>query len=214
MADIVGQMSLFDMAEFLGFEPESKPEPPKLFVEGQIVWLVTKGDVTKWICTGENWICGDNGDERGYRLKSVCYNVIWNKDMGRRAFLQMDEAVKKAAEYLLTHQVIRKEEFEPLEVKAWTYLRKVDNRQMYAWYAILPDGKVYMKEFMTYHHIRDFGTVDKARKQMEKQFLKQREFEHDEITEVEDAKSVIHFKNMYKCSDRTDWDYAEAGYNG
>lgn len=213
MADVVEQISLFDMAGFLGWEPEKKPEPPMLFSEGQTIWLVKKGDVTEWTFTGENWICGEDGDERGYRLKSICYNVIWNKDVGRRAFLEMDKAVLKAEEYLLTHQVIRKEDIQPLEMKAWTYQRNVDNRQMYAWYAILPDGKVYMKEFMTYHHIKDFGTVDKARKWVEKQFLKQREFEHCDITEVDDAKSVVHFKNMYKCGSGTDWDWAEAEYS-
>lgn len=212
MANIVGQISLFDMAGFLGWEPEKKPEPPTLLTAGQLVWLVKKGDVTEWTFTGENWICGDDGEERGYRLKGECYNCIWNKDIERRAFLEKSQADQRAETYLLTHQVIRKEEIQPIEVKAWSYIRGVDERRMITFYAILPDGKVYIKEFMTFHHIIDYGSVEKARKALEKRFMKQREFEYAEIVEVENPLDVCSFKNMYPCRKEVDWDYAESEY--
>ncbi len=74
---------------------------------------------------------------------------------------------------------------------------------MTAFYCDLGDDMYYIKEFVTYHHII------KGRKAIKK-FMEQQEFEYDNPKKIDGF--VPHFKNMYKCTEQSDWDYAECEY--
>lgn len=191
---------------FSFMQPQPK-EPPILLSKGQTVYLVNKAEVIK--CTvsdGENsWICGENN--RGYRLvrENGLYSCTWN-DMflNKEAFTDYESARQKADEYLKSHdRIILASDIKPISTVAYSYIRDCDNREMTAFYCDLENDMYYIKEFMTYHHII------KGKKAIKK-FMEQQEFKYDNPKEIEGF--LPHFKNMYKCTRQSDWDYAECEY--
>ena len=201
------QISLFDFAD--NAQKEGKHEPAILLHKGQKVWLVDCGDVSEWTVV-DNWVYAD---DRRYRVKNILWNSICNKDIGVSAFTDQYQAEVTAEKYLCTHEIIRKENMHPIEQKAFCYIRKCDSRRMVSFYAILPDGKVYIEGFMTYAHIIDCKSIEEARKYVQKEFFKQSEFQyHDDITDC--PETFCKFRNMYPCHKNVDWDYSVPEYNG
>ena len=94
-------------------------------------------------------------------------------------------------------------DIKPICTVAYSYIRDCDNRKMTAFYCDLGDGMYYIKEFMTFHHI----TKDKK---ASKKFMEQQEFKYGKPKEIDCF--VPHFKNMYKCTEQSNWDYAECEY--
>lgn len=181
-------------------------EPPILLSKGQTVYLVNKAEVIKCkVCDGENsWICGE--DNRGYRLirENGLYSCTWNnRILGKEAFTDYESAKQKANEYLKSHEIILASDIKPIRTVAYSYIRDCDNREMTAFYCDLENDMYYIKEFMTYHH------VVKGKKAIKK-FMEQQEFEHDNPKKIDGF--VPNFKNMYKCTEQSDWDYAECEY--
>lgn len=74
---------------------------------------------------------------------------------------------------------------------------------MTAFYCDLGNDMYYIKEFMTYHHI------SRGRKAVRK-FMEQQELKHASLKQI--AGYVPRFKNMYRCSEHTEWVYAESEY--
>lgn len=208
MKDVVGQISLFDMVNFMGYR-EDIPEPPILLKSGQMVFLVIKGDVEPFVVLDETWICGDVGEERGYRLQrpdGSAYNAIWNSSIGTSCFIDREMAHNIAEAYLSSVDVIRAEDIKPIKTTAYSYVREGDNREMIAFYSELDNGMVYIKEFMTFHHIVEANKKVKAIKK----FMEQSEFNNVNINQIDYVPS---FKNMYRIRQQYDWDYAEAGHS-
>lgn len=200
------QMNIFDFlnAQTVSIETDG---PPVLLNVGQIVYKVIRGDVREmYVYYEKSWICGDNNSERGYRLKGKDggYGCTWNRSIGVGVFTNKEQAEKAAESYLSTCNCIRKENIHPIKTVAYSYVRKSDNREMIASYSILDSGMIYVKEFMTYHHI--CKDVNKAIKD----FMKQQAFEYCKPVEIE-YNPV--FKNMYPCKNDSGWCYAEAQYN-
>lgn len=198
---INGQIDMFSYLK----SQEPVTEPPIMLKAGQEVFLVVKGDVVPYKVLDETWICGELHEERGYRLihQRGTYNVTWNKYIGVSCFLDYDEAHGVGEAYLREKNVIRKENIKPIKTVAYSYIRKSDNREMIAFYSELANGMVYIKEFMTYHHIVEAGKKAKAIKR----FMEQQEFKNNEVEQIE-YEPV--FKNMYRIRQEYDWDYAEA----
>lgn len=201
--NIIGQMSIFDL-----MQRQEEPERVREYElrPGQVIYVVTKGDVETCIVHDEKpWKLSDGG--YGYRLRvNQHWGVIASRDIGTSAFLDRTTADQAAEQFLITHDVIRSGDISPVETKAWQYLRKVDNRIMTAFYSILPDGKVLFKEFMTFQHI----IMPERSKKAIQAFTKQREFEYCDIRQVKNPEVV--FKNMYRVKQGDKWDYAESGY--
>lgn len=147
------------------------------------------------------------------QVVGACYGVVATDEIGETVFLDNVDAERKALEYLNSHKVIKPGNMKFIDGKAFSYIRRCDNRKMVSWFAIMDDGKAYIKEFLTFKHIIDYGSVEKAKKMLESKFMKQREFESVDYKE-ENLSDVIFLKNMYKCGDGCDWDYAESGYSG
>ena len=192
------QLDIFSL-----MQPKSE-EPPILLTKGKVVYLVSKADVVKCTVSGETWVYG--GCERGYRLvkENGLYAVTDNKELGETAFSDYEKALEKADEYLKSHNgIILAGDIKPISIVAYSYIRDCDNRGMTAFYCDLGDDLYYIKEFMTYHHII------KGKKAIKK-FMEQQEFEYCNPKEIDGF--VPHFKNMYKCTEHSDWDYAECGY--
>ncbi len=187
-------------------EKEEK-EPPILLSKGQTVYLVNKAEVIKCtVADNENsWVCGDNN--RGCRLvkENGLYSCTWNdRILGKEAFTDYESAKSKADEYLKLHnKIIFAGDIKPVSTVAYAYIRDCDNRKMTAFYCDLGNGMYYIKEFMTYHHII------KGSKAIKK-FMEQQEFKYCSPKEIKGF--VPHFKNMYKCTEQSDWDYAECEY--
>ena len=208
MKDVVGQISLFDMPNFMGFR-EYVHEPPIILKAGQMVFKVIKGDVEPFIVLDETWICENKGKERGYRLQRPdggAYNVTWNSAIGTTCFYDNETAYNVAEDFLKGADVIRAEDIKPVKTVAYSYIRACDNREMISFYSELDNGMVYIKEFMTYHHVVVAGKKTKAIKR----FMDQTEFKHNDVKMI-DYKPV--FKNMYRIRQKYDWDYAEAGHS-
>lgn len=203
MKDVKGQISLFDMWNQLG---KTLSEPPVLLHDGQKLYVVIKGDVKKARVTGESWVCEENN--RGYRLEfeNGAYGCTWNNRMDKDVFLVEGNAVTKAEEYLKNHEVIRAEEICPVRTVAYQYIRDIDNHIMTAFYSELDNGMIYMKKFITFHHIVEANKKEKAIKE----FMQQDEFKYEAVEEV---KYEPVFKNMYRIRQKYDWDYAEAGHS-
>lgn len=190
-----GQMSLFDIPS---------PEEPQLLEIGQVIYTVIRGDVREETVVRTFPLERD----RGYHTD---VGVIWNSSIGADAFFTREEAETVAKKYLKEHEVILPNSIHPVEVRAWHYIRDVDGRDMVAFYSILYDGRTYIKEFTTYDHIIDFGTVEKARAVMAKKFCKD-EFRLCRPDLIEGY--VPMYKKMYKCRKGVNWDWAEAAYSG
>ena len=180
-------------------------DSPVLLQAGQTVYKVIKGDIEKYTVLPESWAL-ENGD-RGYRLieENGLYNCTWNHSIGVDVFAQYEPACSQAEAFLKTHDVIRTEDIKPVRTVAYSYIRDCDKRTMTAFYSELNNGMVYVKEFMTYHHIFE---ADKKKKAIKK-FMEQKEFEYHSPEQIE---YEPRFKNMYRCKN-SDWDYAEAGYS-
>jgi len=203
------QMSIFDFIN-------PKTEPPILLLKGQIAYKVVRGEVEEFeVYDEKSWLCGEENQERGYRLKKdFGYDCTWNGNIEVDVFTEKESAILKAQEYIKTHDVILSESIKAVEVKAYSYVRDCDNREMKSFYAIIPDGKAYIKQFMSYEHIIDYGSVENARKELKKTFCKQQEFEYCNPQEIDYTPT---FKNMYLCNKKADWvkwNYAEARYSG
>lgn len=184
-------------------QPQSE-EPPILLSKGQTVYLANKADVIKCTVSGETWIFGDC--ERAYRLiKEIGgYDVTDNDELGKSAFTEYESARQNADEYLKSHDgIILAGDIKPISTVAYSYIRDCDNWEMTAFYCDLGDDMYYIKEFMTFHHII------KGKKAIKK-FMEQQEFQYDNPKKIDGF--VPYFKNMYKCTEHSDWDYAECGY--
>lgn len=196
-----GQLDIFSCIE------KEEKEPPILLSKGQTVYLVNKAEVIKCtVADNENsWVCGDNN--RGYRLvkENGLYSCTWNdRILGKEAFTDYESAKSKADEYLKLHnKIIFAGDIKPVSTVAYAYIRDCDNRKMTAFYCDLGDDMYYIKEFMTYHHII------KGSKAIKK-FMEQQEFKYCSPKEIKGF--VPHFKNMYKCAEQSNWDYAECEY--
>lgn len=204
MKDIEGQMNLFDILP----NGQDTNEPPALLRAGQDVFMVVKGDVTKYMVLDETWICGENYSERGYRLQadSGIYNATWNKSIGVDCFTDYESARKTAEAYLIGKDVIMAESITPIETVAYSYIRGCDKRKMIAFYSELDSGMVYIKEFMTYNHM----VAAEKKKKAIKQFMEQTEFKYCDVEQIE---YEPHFKNMYRVREQKNlWMYGEAGY--
>lgn len=190
-----------DIFSLMQTQPE---EPPILLTKGQTVYLVNKADFVKCTASGETWIYGDC--ERGYRLirESGLYGVTNNEELGETAFTDCEQARQKADEYLKSHDgIILGSDIKPISTVAYSYIRDCENWEMTAFYCDLGNDMYYIKEFMTYHHIiKGKNTI--------KKFMEQQEFKYDNPKKIDGF--VPHFKNMYKCTEHSDWDYAECGY--
>ena len=115
-----------------------------------------------------------------------------------------DDVLDVIYEYLRSHiDIILAEDINPLNIVAYSYVRKCDNRTMTAFYCDLGEDMYYTKEFMTFHHIC------KGKNQVKK-FMEQQEFKYENPQEIQGY--VPHFKNMYKCVKPSDWLYADHRY--
>lgn len=202
MKDIVGQISLTDLFNFMSPQVK-KEEPPILLHEGQKVYKVVRGDVEEHIVTGKkSWVCGENN--RGYWLKKIsgCWDVTWNSSIGVNVFTDLQEANAKALEYIAENDCILSGEIKAKEVVAYKYV--YDGREIRRFYAVLDDGSVYYDYGSMYAHI---GT-EKEIKEFEIEKVDNRK-RHSDYEEITDYKPV--FANMYKCKYGT-WKYAEARY--
>lgn len=196
-----GQIDLFSYLKSL--EPVS--EPPILLKAEQEVFLVIKGDVVPYVVLPETWTYEQ---ERGYRLqnKKGCYNCTWNTSIGVTCFEEYESAHEAAEAYLKGKDVIRAENIKPVKTVVYSYIREVDDREMIAFYSELDNGMVYIKEFITYHHIVEAGKKAKAIQR----FMEQQEFKHNDVKQIE-YEPV--YKNMYRIRQKSDWDYAEAEHS-
>jgi hypothetical protein len=204
---VIGQISIFDILDQYTDAPDTSAEVPPILLDiGQKVYKVIRGDVKElYLCDINSWICGGAEKlERGYRLKEKDggYDCTWNSKIGVDIFTKHEQAVSVAEEYLKIHDCIRKEDIRAIKTVAYSYIRDIDGRTMTAFYSVLDNGMLYMKEFMTYHHIRkDNNDI--------KKFMDQQEFQYDKPIEIDYSPN---FKNMYPCKNDSDWIYAEASY--
>ena len=206
-AERQGEMKYEQLDIFSFAQPRQAEEPPILLSKGQEVYLVNKGDVIKCtVCDDENsWICG--GNNRGYRLvtEGGGYDCTWNSAiLGKEAFTNYDSAKAKANEYLKTHDgIILAANIKPINTVAYSCVRDCGNGEKIAFYCDLGNDMYYLSEFTTYHHIC------KGKKAVRK-FMGQQAFKYNNPKEISGFITV--FKNMYKCTEQSDWDYAECSY--
>lgn len=198
---------MYEQLDMFPFIQPQLEEPPILLSKGQTVYLVNKAEVIKCMVSDDenSWICGE--DNRGYRLARDTggYTCTWNdRILGKEAFTDYESAKKKADEYLKSHDgIILAGDIKPISTAAYSYIRDCDNSELIAFYCDLGDDMYYIKEFMTYHHII-------KGKKVIKKFMEQQEFQYDKPKEIDGF--VPRFKNMYKCTEQSDWDYAECTY--
>lgn len=196
-----GQMTLFEYEERISYK-----EPEKLLKMGQMVYVVQKGDVEKCTVVDESWLCGDGDSDRGYRVikESGCYGVVHNSKINQSMFVDEERANRNADKFLAEHKVIRAVDINILNVVAYGYTRDVDGRRMKAFYCDIGNGLLYMKDFMTFHHI--MRNCDKTIKEFMKEIDEIRGYGAD----VERIEHTPVPKNMYLCNGGN-WLYAEAG---
>lgn len=200
------KMTQLDISSLL--PPVTEKTAPVLLKEGDTVYLVVKGDIEEYFVAERTWTYGNNDEERGYRIINKISSSDYftnNKELSNSiAFTDFDAAKKKALEYLAAHpNVIMAGDIKPLSVTAYSYIRKIDNRKLISYCCDLGDDTYYLKGFITYEHIII------GKKKALKEFKNQTEMEKA----VEYSDFEPEFKNMYKCTDLSNWDYGESKYN-
>lgn len=194
-----GQITLFEYEAMINYN-----EPPRLLEMGQVVFVVNKGDVER--CTVlKNFICGDGGNDRGYCVlkDSLGYGVIHNSEMGQRVFKEEATAKEISEKFLSEHTVIRAQDINLREIVAYSYIRDIDGKKMIAFYCDIGKGMLYMKDFMTFHHI--MKNSDKTIKE----FMKEIDEMKGYGVNIEQIEYTPVPKNMYRCSGGS-WLYTEA----
>lgn len=195
-----GQITLFEYEALINCK-----EPPKLLEVEQVVFVVNKGDVER--CTVlKSFICGDGGNDRGYCVlkDSGGYDVIHNSKMGQSVFKDEETAKEISEKFLSEHTVIRASDIILRDAVTYSYIRDIDGRKMIAFYCEVGKGMLYMKDFMTFHHI--MKNSDKTIKE----FMKKIDEMKGYGVEIEQIEYTPVPKNMYLCSGGS-WLYTEAG---
>lgn len=187
--------------------PCIEESPEILLNEGDVVYVVNKGDFARYQATGETWKYGKNpAMGRSYQLvgENGLYHITTNESIAMgNTVMDYDAARKLSQKYLLEHDVIMADSINPISVKAYSYIRKSDSRELIAFICDLGNETYYVKEFYTYHHIV------KGKKTVKK-FMEQSEFQNEKTKELSDFVPV--FKNMYKCTEISSWAYGESEY--
>lgn len=182
---------------------KGKNEQSVSLSKGQTVYFVNMADVIKAKVSNDGtWCC--KGHDGKYRIeKTSGLFGGWNNSRDEEIFLDYSKAKEQADEYMKTHEVIPASSIKPESIAAYSYIRGCDGREMVAFYCDIGNGMYYIKEFMTFHHIvKNSKAVRK--------FMEQQEFKQEKVEQIEDF--VPHFKNMYKCTKHSNWDYAECEY--
>lgn len=202
--DVQNQLSLFDLV------PESKhKEPPQLLEIGQRIYKVVRGEVIESYVE-RTYLCGENGSERGYHVTGDC---VWNKSLGVDVFTEFEKAEEVAERYINSHDVILVRDMpEIIEYEKWYRVRKVDGRKLVAYFGVFKNGMVYIKDYYTYHHIINCGSIEGARKYIQKYKDQQEKLNLSKYSMADTEPMIL--KNMYKCREESEWVYAEATYTG
>lgn len=191
------QLTIFD---FIGKEPEM------LYYKGNVLFQQLKGDVEKYMVTGENW-CLSDGKSRGYRLQAEngLHNVVTNDSTD--FYRTQEEAEEAARKWLNGKEVISPEQIIFSSVEAYQYIRESDGRKMTAFLGVMESGDLYIKNFYTYHHV--IKDSKKARKSF------QEDLDRHANCNIEQIEGYVpEVKRMYRCKDGDSWMYAEARYGG
>ena len=202
-------MEQYNLFDYMDINDEIHINPvefePKLYT-GQEVYLVNKADIKKYRVDDEKpWNCGKY---LGYRLyDGIGWSCTYDTDIGVKTFTDIKTAKAMVDKWCQKYDVILAEDIEPIEIKAWHFFRECDNREMIAYYGILADGKVYIKEYMIYAHINDYKTIDKARKAISKIF------NEEEYVEQNVFEYSPKYRNMYPCRNDSGWQWVEAECN-
>ncbi len=197
------QLSIFNLIN-------EKTEIPVLLKQSDMLWEVNKADIRLCkVCNEESWISNSN---RFYRVqfKDGCFGSVSNETLGIKFFKveNYDDAVKASEKYIREHNVLLADDIELKNIIAFSYIRDVDSKQLWAYMAEIGNGLLYIKNFMTYVHIVEDNK--KNRKKFEEDIL--RYAEYNDVKEIENYHPEL--KHMYFCRESSDWKYAEAGYGG
>ena len=197
------QLSIFDLIN-------EKTEIPVLLKQSDMLWEVNKADIRLCtVCNEESWI---SNSDRFYRIrfKDDCFGIVSNETLGIKFFKveNYDDAVKASEKYIREHNVLLADDIELKNIIAFSYIRDVDSKQLWAYMAEIGNGLLYIKNFMTYVHIVEDNK--KNRKKFEEDIL--RYAEYNDVKEIENYQPEL--KHMYLCRESSDWKYAEAGYGG
>lgn len=195
------QLSIFD------FFKEEKPAV--LYHKGDILFQQFKGNVEKYIVTGETWLYRD-GECRGYCLQheNGRYNTVTNEST--EFYHTYEDAKKAAQDWLMGKDIIYPEQIQFVSVEAYQYVRECDNRIMTAFLGVMKNGDLYIKNFYTYHHI--VKDNKKVRKNFQEEIEQYASYSNCNVKKLENF--VPNVKLMYRCKKDKDWNYAEAGYGG
>ena len=191
------QLTIFDFM---------KKEAEILYYKGDVLFQQLKGDVEQYTVTGENWGLRD-GESRGYCLQAEngLYNVVTNDSTD--FYRTQEDAEEAARKWLNGKDVIPPEQIIFSSVEAYQYIRECDGHNMTAFLGVMENGDLYIKNFMTYHHV--IKDSKKARKSF------QEDLEQNANCKIEKIEGYVpKVKWMYRCKDGDSWMYAEARYGG
>ncbi len=207
---ISGQMSLFDYLN------EINAENKQLFFVGDKIFKVSRAEVYEYEIV-EEYKVDSSPNKLFYRLKDHRgYNVTNEEENGVSVFANKEDAEKRAADYLQSHDVWLSSSICSKESCCFEGVRASDNKTLYAWYSLIPgplgkdSGLLILKEDITFIHAIDFGTEAKARKYLEKTFIPKT---LEKGMKKMDTCAPIHYKNLYRCKKSSDWDWSEDGYS-
>ena len=191
------QLTFFDM---LNNEPEI------LYRRGDLLFQQLKGEIIPYTITGETWLFHEDKN-RGYRLQQEngCYSVVTNDSTD--FYRTQEEAEEAAGKWLIGKDVISPEQIVFSFVETYQYIRECDGRNMTAFLGVMENGDLYIKNFMSYHH------VVKDSKKARKSF--QEDLERNANCKIEKIEGYMpEVKRMYRCKAGDTWMYAEARYGG
>lgn len=192
----------------MGFLQEEREEKfqNEIIKNGEIVFRVLKGDVLSLQCES-SYSIGKSEEETGYRMRNLENgggDTVTSLQIGNTVFFSREKADSEAKKFLDTHDVILAKDMEPVETFAWYYIRNVDGRKMTAFYTVLSNGCLYVKDFMTYAHLFLPENATKALKKFIKETIK------GDLNKIDGYNPRL--KNMYRCKN-SDWDYGESEYS-
>lgn len=166
----------------------------------------------------------DAGDVRAYKIIGIreykgskiydlkadgveLFNVVEDKSYGKRFYDNKSDAISAAIDFIKTHDCLISSKLKFVEEECFSY--KYFGEDKVAFFGIMPNGYLYIDDFMVFTHVINCGSVEKARKYISGY--------KDKIGKTEPCSEKPKLKTLYRCKDdskKYKWIYSASGYCG
>ena len=178
------------------------------------VFIRTDGDIRKY--TVESVRSGNGKTFLDLISEDGLHNVTNIDKLGDTLFTDKSAAINSAIRFIKSHDCIIPSGMKFVHEECFIKYYKFGARK--AFFGIMGNGMIYMKDFMTYEHMVDCGNVEAAKKYLEK--YKKHHGGTENYKRI--CRDKPKLRVMYRCIDKSTerkawekpWIYSASGYCG